>query len=174
MNTPPTVQAQVLIAPQLLIDSLETNYNVIQRQVKGLTHEDSLLQPPFRGNCLNWVMGHLIWRRDSMLQLLDEPTVWTKTQHARYERDSQPITSGDDAFRFEQIMADFGTAQERLVNTLKQRTAENLMEVQKELVPGAPPQSIAEWLHFLVWHETYHVGQTELLRQLTGVNDKVI
>ena len=32
----------------------------------------------------------------------------------------------------------------------------------------------AEFLHFLLWHETYHTGQTELLRQLTGVNDKVI
>jgi uncharacterized damage-inducible protein DinB len=109
-----------------------------------------------------------------MLQLLDEPMVWTREKHVRYERDSQPVISGDDAFHFEQILADFATTQERLVNALKQQTAENLAEVQKELIPSTPAQSIAEWLHFLVWHETYHVGQTELLRQLTGVDDKVI
>jgi hypothetical protein len=27
---------------------------------------------------------------------------------------------------------------------------------------------------FLYFHETYHVGQTELLRQLAGKNDQVI
>ncbi len=32
----------------------------------------------------------------------------------------------------------------------------------------------AEMLHFLCWHETYHIGQTELLRQVIGKNDKVI
>jgi uncharacterized damage-inducible protein DinB len=35
-------------------------------------------------------------------------------------------------------------------------------------------ESMAERLAFAHWHETYHVGQLELLRQLTGKNDKVI
>ena len=29
-------------------------------------------------------------------------------------------------------------------------------------------------LAFMAWHDSYHTGQTEYLRQLTGVNDKVI
>jgi hypothetical protein len=29
-------------------------------------------------------------------------------------------------------------------------------------------------LFFIYYHETYHVGQTELLRQLAGKNDKII
>ena len=33
---------------------------------------------------------------------------------------------------------------------------------------------LSERIFFLYFHETYHVGQTELLRQLTGVDDKVI
>jgi uncharacterized damage-inducible protein DinB len=32
----------------------------------------------------------------------------------------------------------------------------------------------ADSLFFRYFHETYHVGQTELLRQLAGRNDKVI
>jgi uncharacterized damage-inducible protein DinB len=34
--------------------------------------------------------------------------------------------------------------------------------------------SLGDRLAFLHWHETYHVGQLELLRQLTGVNDAII
>ena len=39
---------------------------------------------------------------------------------------------------------------------------------------GQQTRTVAERLFFLYFHETYHTGQTELLRQLTGKNDKVI
>jgi hypothetical protein len=35
-------------------------------------------------------------------------------------------------------------------------------------------ETVAEKIAFSHWHETYHVGQLELLRQLAGKNDKVI
>jgi len=163
-----------VIAPELLIDSLETNYGVIQRQLKGLTHEDSLLQLPFRGNCLNWVLGHIAWSRERMLKALNESLVWDAEQKARYQRDSQPVTGGEDALRLEVILDVLNIQQERILAALKSKTAEDLKPMSVEIIPGAPPQSIGDWMHFLVWHEAYHVGQTELLRQLTGVNDKVI
>jgi uncharacterized damage-inducible protein DinB len=174
MSEPIAVENEPLIAPQLLIDLLDTNFNIIQRQTKGLTHADSLLQLPFRANCLNWVMGHIVERRELMLTLVDEATLWTPEQVARYERNSKPVLNGDDALPFEKILADFATGQERLTEKLKQMSLDDLTVIGKQVIQGMPPQSIGEWLHFLVWHETYHVGQTEILRQLTGVNDKVI
>jgi hypothetical protein len=163
-----------VIAPQLLIDSLETNYGVIQRQIRGLSHEDSLLQLPFRGNCLNWVLGHITWSRERMLKTLNEPPVWSAEQKVRYERDSQPVTGGEDAFRLESILEIMRMQQERILEALNNRTSEDLKAISVEIIANAPPQSIGDWLHFLIWHEAYHVGQTELLRQLTGINDKVI
>ncbi len=53
-------------------------------------------------------------------------------------------------------------------------TAQDLEAPGKEVIKGARPRSVGAWLHFLLWHETYHVGQMEYLRQLAGVNDKVI
>ena len=35
-------------------------------------------------------------------------------------------------------------------------------------------RTVAERLLFLAWHEGYHVGQTEYLRQLSGKDDKII
>lgn len=34
---------------------------ILRLNVAGLTHEESLIQPRPGGNCLNWVMGHLLW-----------------------------------------------------------------------------------------------------------------
>lgn len=169
-----TVQEHPIVDSKLLIEALENNYGVLQRQVNGLSHEDSLLQLPFRGNCLNWIIGHLVERRDRMLELLDKPPVLTAEQTLRYQRNSEPITSGDDALPFDKLLADLATAQEQLVGIISTLTSDDLLVVGKQIVVGPPPQSIGEWLHFLIWHETYHTGHTEILRQLTGINDKVI
>lgn len=168
------VDTKPVIDARTLLDAANRNYGVLLRQVDGLTHEDSLLQPPFRGNCLNWIAGHITQSRDKMLQLVDEPSVWTAAQIARYERESPPVTSGEDAMPFAQILDDLKTAHERLTAKLQQMSAEDLMAPAQEVIKGIPPWSIGELLHFLLWHETYHVGQTELLRQLAGKNDKVI
>ena len=51
-------------------------YNVIHRQLDGLTNEDSLLQPSFRGNCLNWILGHIVFSREPVLAFLGETVPW--------------------------------------------------------------------------------------------------
>ena len=164
----------LVIDAQFLIIPLERNFSVIQRQIEGLSHEDSLLQLPFRGNCLNWVLGHITQSRNKMLELVGETLVWSPEEIARYDRNSEPITSGEDALPFEKIVADLGIAHQRLMAALSRMTPDELSMTGKEVIKGTPPWSIAEYLNFLIWHETYHIGQTEILRQLTGVNDKVI
>jgi len=49
-----------MITPQKLAEMIGLNVNVITLQTKELTHADSLLQLPCRGNCLNWVLGHSV------------------------------------------------------------------------------------------------------------------
>lgn len=168
------VQTLPLIEAGTLIRMAESNYGVIQRQVKDLTHDDSLLQLPFRGNCLNWVLGHITQSRNKMLRLVDENPVWTPEQNARYDTNSLPITSADDAIRFEQILADLKVAHEQLTDRLKDISVEDLAASAKPVIADMPPLTTGQFLLTLLWHETYHVGQTELLRQLAGKNDKVI
>ena len=66
-------------------------------------------------------------------------------------------------------MADLASAQEHLLARIKRMDASEL-----DVTPAGHERSLGEQLSFLSWHETYHVGQTEALRQLAGKNDKVI
>src|ERR1041385_3723648 len=100
-------------APSLMM-ILDRNFGVIQRQIKDITHEQSLMQPPFRGNCMNWVLGHLVMSRERILIMIDQPTVWTQEQRNRYERGSEPIVDGKDALPFDKIAADLVTSHERI------------------------------------------------------------
>lgn len=152
-----------------LIEILQRNQSIITQQANGLTHEDSLLQLPFRGNCFNWVLGHITSSRNSMLKTLRSELFWGEDEIAVYERGSLPITDGAQALPFERLLADFCATGERVTSALKSASPDLL----------AAPAGIRNWnvarhIRFLAWHETYHVGQTEFLRQLAGKNDQVI
>ncbi len=45
--------------PESILQILAFNEYTLSRHLEGITAEDALPQLPFRGNCLNWVMGHL-------------------------------------------------------------------------------------------------------------------
>ena len=163
-----------MIDAQVLKGILERNYGVIQRQINGITHEQSIIQPPFRGNCMNWVMGHLVVSRERILIMTNSPTLWTPEQRSRYERGAEPIVDDLDALPFDKIVADLATSQERIRSWLENCTIEDL---SAQVVPHNIPTNASpvwDWMEFLLWHEAYHLGNLELLRQLAGMNDKVI
>ena len=55
------------------------------------------------------------------------------------------------------------------------RGALDVAAMAEEIASGGDEStSVGERLHFDYFHDTYHTGQTELLRQVTGVGDKVI
>jgi hypothetical protein len=154
-----------------LAEAFARNVRVIKMQADGLTHADSLLQPPFRGNCLNWIVGHIALSRDEVLETLGEPPVMS-ADGARYKRGSEVLADADaDALPLEELLARLDRAQERIAAALS-RMDEAAMA--RELTLGDRKLTVGQRAFFLYFHETYHVGQTELLRQLAGKNDQVI
>ena len=155
---------------EMIHDLFKTNHFVVTHQCDGLTHEDSLLQLPFRGNCLNWVLGHCLVSRQRVLAMLGIQGSWTEAEIARYKFDSEPITSADDPdiLHFDRLMADFESTQEQIADGFAEVSDLQLAEKDKR------GNTVAERILFLAWHEGYHLGQTEYLRQLAGKNDKVI
>ncbi len=157
-----------MISADMIAYYFNLNHRVLHMQIDGLSHEDSLLVPPFRSNCLNWVLGHIIASRSTALTLLGEEPVWSDEEKAAYDRESEPITP-ETAYPLEKLTADLDTSQERLGAALESASPEELAQIV-----GGKDRSLGERLAFLYWHEAYHTGQTELLRQLAGMDDKVI
>ncbi len=160
----------VMIDPDVLSKIFERNYWVICRQVDGLTHEDSVLQLPFRGNCMNWVVGHIVQSRDWVLTTLGLEAQLSEAEAALYKPGSEPITDGKTAVSFERLLALLQASQEKILATLEDCTKEEMDVVVNE----ERGTTMGERLEFSAWHEAYHTGQLEILRQLAGTNDAVI
>ena len=149
---------------------LTRDYNVLLAQLEGLTHEDSLLQVPFRGNCLNWVLGHILTYRATMLEIAGLEPFEGAESYERYGHGSEPvIADGADVIKLDTMRADLALAQERLAARLPELTAAELAQL-----PEGEERTIIQRLGFLAWHDAYHTGQTEYLRQLAGTDDKII
>lgn len=161
-----------MLTPQSLADAYGRNIGIIKKQAAGLTHEDSVLQPASRGNCLNWVLGHIVDSRNNVLRLVDAEPALDPAIATRYASGSEPVlTDGDGIVSLEELLAALDRSQEALAAKLAAMTNE---ESQREVPFFSRTMPLGEVLFFLYFHETYHTGQTEPLRQLAGTDDKVI
>jgi uncharacterized damage-inducible protein DinB len=155
-----------------LIGVLERNLGIVKAQTQGLTHADSLLQPPFRGNCMNWVLGHLADNRNTILLLVGEQAILSEAQARRYGYGSEPVCGdAEDLLTLHQLLSVLEQSQEAIAASLQKISAEELArEVQSHL----GTTTLEQLIFFFSWHDTYHTGQAEALRQLAGKDDKVI
>ena len=156
---------------ETLKQSFALTHRIIKLQTDGLSHEDSILQPPFRANCLNWVLGHIIVGRETALKHLGQAPVWDETQGSRYVTGSEPITSPEIALPLETLLSSLDRSQQRILAALEQTAPEHLAAPVESRGSERPLGQVLAGLH---WHETYHTGQLELLRQLAGKDDAII
>lgn len=162
-----------MITLQDLVNGYARNLEIVRLQTAGLTQGDSLLQLPFRANCLNWVVGHILTNRVNILRLLGIQDPLPGVDLAHYERESEPI-AGPEAgvLVLNELLSHLETTQELLGGALAAETPESLQRTAP--YRDRPERPLAFWLFFLYFHDSYHVGQTEILRQAAGADDKII
>jgi hypothetical protein len=146
----------------------EFTYNVARANVEGFSHEESLRQPA-AGNCLNWILGHIVCTRQHTLELLGIPAIWTAEERKRYDRRAEPIRrDGPGVLPFDRIRADHERTQELL------RAAWKTLDADRLAAPMPPDRnpfqlrSVGDMLAAFTFHESYHAGQCGVLRRLLG------
>ena len=161
-----------MITQQQLIDGFGLNLRLVLMQTDGLSHADCLVQTDFKINSMNWVLGHLAVNRDNVLGLLGQAPLLTEARSARYQRGSEPVRQdGEDVIQLEELLEILKRGQELLSGAISRLTPE---ELAREIQVGEQTQTLAQRLFGFYFHDTYHTGQTDLLRQVAGKSDQVI
>lgn len=162
-----------MLDPVDLAKAYERNTRILELHAEGLTHEDSLAQTDFNINCMNWTVGHIVWYRDVLLEFLGEADRTIPADRAeRYAQESEPILEdGPDVIPFAELLGFARQSQERLAAVLADMTLDDLAQ---ERTQGDRTRKVSSVIHFNYFHDTYHAGQTEILRQVAGANDKTI
>ncbi|MEJ2413153.1 MAG: DinB family protein [Anaerolineales bacterium] len=162
-----------MISREDLGNGFARNLEIVKMQTEGLTQQDSLLQLPFRANCLNWVVGHILTNRCNILRLLGVEDPLPNIDLDHYERESDPILGPEGGVLvLSELINHLDNTQQQLVKALDGETPESLQRMST--YRDRPERPVGFWLFFLYFHDSYHVGQTEILRQATGTDDKII
>jgi hypothetical protein len=145
---------------------LELNQHTLERNTEGLTNADSLVAPEPGGNCLNWVVGHVVNTRNAMLGQLGLEPIWEEARGELYGRGSPSRLEAARAVPLEEMLADFDRAQAQILDALDRHGAVGLeRETQGLFVERS---QVGKEIATLIFHEAYHLGQAGLLRRLIG------
>jgi hypothetical protein len=161
-----------VIDAKQLAKAFGRNTAILKMQTAGLSHEDSLLQTPYKINCLNWTLGHILVYRDRAITSAGGHAQFPDGELNRYQRESEPILEdGPGVLPLANLLDAIQSSQDVLDQTVGELSDE---EFAAESDVDGRMVSLARRLHFDYFHDTYHTGQTELLRQVARTNDQII
>lgn len=153
-----------MIHPQALIKTFGYNAELINTQLNGMSHAESLRPLPFRANCLNWLLGHIISARSIPLQSVNQAPVWTDQERVGYRfGSSNHGVDGPNVLRLESLLTDFNLSQTRLVAGLSRLSYEDLCQPS-----GYRENTLGDSLGYFQFHEAQHVGQIIYLAKFAG------
>jgi hypothetical protein len=141
---------------------------VLRLNVEGVTHAESVLQPQPDGNCLNWIVGHLVWAYAGALPLLEQAPVLEQSALAGYARGAPPLRSAADARDFGELLAAWDEEARRVDAGLASFPADALGRPAPHSPTGNPEETVRSLLATVLFHQAYHVGQAAVLRRLVG------
>lgn len=143
-------------------------HKVVQINVDGITQEESLIQPQPGGNCLNWVVGHLVSIYETALPVVGQEPVRGKEALKRYARGSAPVQDASEAMDLQELLTLWDEASKRFDAGLANLTAE-VLDQPAPFSPGKNPnETVRTLLCAVLFHQAYHAGQLGLLRRAAG------
>ena len=146
----------------------ELSYGAIKRNLEDLTHAESVIPPPNGGNCLNWVLGHIVLTRNTIVRLAGGTPFSIGEELAVYRRGSSP-GGAEGYLDLATLRGYLDDSQHQLVPALAAISEKTIASAVPEPFNKPPLNgSLGEALGRLSFHEAYHTGQIGLLRRIAG------
>ena len=147
---------------------LELSNKPIEMNTGDVSHEESLVTPPRGGSCLNQVLGHMTRTRNMALGGMGQKSPYPMQDFDPYDDRTGVAFSRENALPFDELRRRFKAMQEPLVQAIKGMSPEVMASPPPRKLTGAPDETVGSNLATFVFHETYHVGQTGVLRRVAG------
>jgi uncharacterized damage-inducible protein DinB len=144
------------------VTQLELSYGALFRNLEGITHEESLISPSTGGNCLNWVLGHMVSARNRLMTQLGIPPVWQIDLAFHYSGHEEAAWTPDKAVDLRTLKTDLARSQQELMGALDQLGPSALEATDEQ------GRTLGDALTVFTFHEAYHGGQVAFLRRLLG------
>ena len=150
-------------------DLFSTWRRIMDMQTKDLSQEDLLIQPQPGGNCMLWVLGHMVDSLGEVVTELGGPNPAVASTYERFASGSEPVLGYEEGLPgLDKIKEDFAALSKMAIQALDEQSEAFFAE------EAGHGQTNGGSLLFSAFHLSYHIGQLEYLRNLAGKTEKVI
>lgn len=152
---------------QSVLQNYEFHTKLIHRFVDGVSHRESTLQLPFRHNCMNWILGHIVTNRSHVLETVGAAHPWQEEVRALYHTGAPPVTPQSQSVPFTKLVEYLDESV-----TLLQAALEKMTDAQLDETHGNYRGEKSRYEHVtgFHWHEAFHIGQLEILQAFIESN----
>jgi DinB superfamily len=146
--------------PQVRFSSLlSRNLGVFQTNAESLKQKDFLVQTDTDGLHFNWILGHVLHSRQILLEALGaEPSVKNTEILKAYSRGSK--TQAAEIMSSQDLLQALEVSQAALEKSLEDADFASPSPMGKG--------TLEDYFELMTWQETYHAGQSGVLRRLAG------
>jgi uncharacterized damage-inducible protein DinB len=148
-----------------LLHSLGLTNFVVNKNLGGITHRESLVHPQAEGQTFNWVLGHMVRTRNEILELIGKKSLYPKSKFEVY---SPKGFTAEKAVNVEELKNSFNALQIELEEGVRSLSAEKLHEPASLRPGGDSNDTVGSVLATVFWHEAYHAGQLGIIRRVVG------
>jgi hypothetical protein len=147
---------------------LGLNQKLLEMNTADISHEESLVKPPKGGSCLNQIVGHITRTRNRALGTMGQKSPYPMEDFDPYDDRTGVEFTRDNALPFDELKRRFKAMQEPLVRAIKAMSPDVMASTPPRKFTGAPDETVGSNMATFVFHESYHVGQTGVLRRVAG------
>lgn len=150
-----------------LLEQLRLIDVAVRRNLEGITHDESLRQPRPAGNCINWVLGHLVVGFQTTMADLGIAQDLSDIPLERYRRGQPPIQDPSDACDLEELMRAWNASVHVLTRAMSDHTGAAVGSHPASPTASGDANPLTR-LALTLFHQAYHAGQLGTLRRLLG------
>lgn len=158
------------------IDSLVMGFQVTQRTLEanldGIGQEESVRLPPGGGSSVNWIAGHVLSSRSSLLEQLPSggKSFLSGEEAELYRRGTKATGAEGACVPMERLLEGIKTTGATLTEKLQSLSEQDLeAEIDPKKIPARLEKpNLGAFLTFRLYHEAYHAGQLGLARRMLG------
>lgn len=146
-----------------LIRSYQGNTLYLKGILTGLNDEDMLLSTG-ESNTIGWILGHIALGRGQILQKLNVACEIEETEKI-FDRGAEKRK--DIKMNLQDTINKYSERGEKITETLNSFKVDDLSRTLDIQLPGGK-NDVETFLSFFAWHETFHLGQIDLIKAAVG------
>ncbi len=134
-----------------------------KRLIGNMTDEDMLLSTG-KSNTIGWILGHINYYRGEIARKMKKECE-LKESEKMFERGAPK--NKEVKINLADTLNEFAVRGELIAAAIEELNDEQLKQQLDISLPGGD-NSLDNYLAFLSWHETFHIGQIDLIKAALG------